>query len=255
MNFVDEYLNILGLHKLETTDSKEFLKQIIKSHQLKIPFDSIRKMNDSRSKEQLMDNYNNPMKYLESFKKNGLGGVCYHLSWGLYNLLIELGYDVKIIKLEESHIALVINLNNKKYYADVSFWAPLFDIYPLEEYWNVPEPGYEIEWRFQDGKGYLYRGGEIAKSWNGEYLSIEQFWDSWEQSMNDKSVFLNRVFITKWLDTNTFAFLNDSIYKEFEGGVKVQEINLKETTEEKELAQIFSHKFGIDYYNVNKVVT
>lgn len=245
----NEYLRLLNIDESMLTNLTRFelLSRIILNHQLAIPFDTVRKMQDYNAQKNLMENYADVNKYIQSVICNGYGGTCFHFTWGLYNLLHSLHYEVRIIKLEELHFALVVSYDTKEYYVDVGFWAPLFKPLPLKENWIVTNHVHSVEWRYVPEKesGTLLCGGEPAKTWSGSFLSVRDFWGEWENSMNKDNTFLQHLYVNKWRDEDTFLFLVNNSYKEFYKGKKIKDVQF-DNTNTVDLKNILVHNFNVD---------
>lgn len=246
MNYI-EYLRILDINESKLTQMRPFelLSSIILNHQIHIPFDTVRKFLDYNSTSNLKELYSDVDKYIKSVKEDGYGGTCFHLTWGLYNLLNALNYDVKIIRLEQQHFALVVTYNAEDYYVDVGFWAPLFNPLPLRENWLVTNHTHTVEWRYnsKEESGVLFCGGEPAKRWDGRFQSVDEFWLAWEESMNKDNIFLKNLYMNKWRDKDTFLFLVNNCYKEFYKGEKIKDVKIDFTG--KELKNLLHSSFNI----------
>ncbi|QPQ37134.1 MULTISPECIES: arylamine N-acetyltransferase [unclassified Lysinibacillus] len=244
-----EYLRLLNIDEsmLLQLPRFELLSRIILNHQLAIPFDTVRKFQDYNAKKTVKENYADVNKYIESVRENGYGGTCFHLTWGLYNLLRALHYDVQIIKLEELHFALVVSYDAEEYYVDVGFWAPLFKPFPLRENWIVTNHVHSVEWRYvpETQSGTLLCGGEPAKWWDGRFLTVNDFWCEWENSMHEDNTFLQNLYINKWKNPETFLFLVNNSYKEFYKGEKIQDIQF-DYTNSVELKNLLVSNFKVD---------
>lgn len=244
-----EYLRLLSIDDSMLSHLPRFdlLSRIILNHQLAIPFDTVRKSQDYNAKKILKENYVDVNQYIQSVSQNGYGGTCFHLTWGLYNLLHSLNYEVKIIKLEELHFALVVSYDTEEFYVDVGFWAPLFKPFPLRENWIVTNHVHSVEWRYmpENESGTLLCGGEPAKRWDGSFLSVHDFWREWENSMNEDNTFLQNLYINKWKDKDTFLFLVNNSYKEFYKGKKIKDVQY-DYTNTVELKNILVSNFNVD---------
>ena len=125
-----ERINYSG--KLEPT--LEVLKALQRQHLLSIPF------------ENLDIHYGIPiMLNIEAIYtkiiKNNRGGFCYELNGLFYNLLLEIGFDVKYLSAkvhtndnqygpEFDHLTLLVTINNIEYLTDVGFGEFIFE--PLQ---------------------------------------------------------------------------------------------------------------------------
>ncbi|WP_214607627.1 hypothetical protein, partial [Mycobacterium tuberculosis] len=101
------------------------------------------------------------------------------------------------------------------FYIDVSFWAPLFKIYPLEKNWEVEHNGLKVGWEVDSASGSanLMRNGQIAKQWDGSFSNKDQFLNLWNKSIMNKNYFNSTLLINRWLDRENFIFLKDRTYR------------------------------------------
>lgn len=135
---VELYLNRINYNK-QIDVSKEVLFELQAAHLLSIPF------------ENLDIHYNQKIKLdIDSiFQKiviNNRGGFCYELNGLFYHLLKEIGFDVQMISgkvyskdgsygEEFDHLAIIANVNKKRYLVDVGFGK--FSFKPLEILFNI----------------------------------------------------------------------------------------------------------------------
>ena len=131
MNIV-KYLNRLGITE-KLKPSFDFLKELQKAHLFNIPFENL---DIHYGKNIVLDKNHLYSKIVE----NKRGGFCYELNGLFYELLISLGFNVKIISArvyskekgygkEFDHLALIVKISNKEYLTDVGFGD--FAYYPL----------------------------------------------------------------------------------------------------------------------------
>lgn len=109
----------------------ETLFNLQKQHLLTVPFENL----DIHNKTRI--DLNNLYDKIVLRKR---GGFCYELNKLFYDLLVQLGFDVKIISArvytngafspEFDHMALIVNFANDKYLVDVGFGE--FTLHPLK---------------------------------------------------------------------------------------------------------------------------
>lgn len=113
------------------------LKQLQEAHLLSVPFENL----DIHSNRQI--------KLESSYEKivdNHRGGFCYELNGLFHDLLIEIGYDARLISArvwnnntfgpEFDHMAIIVTIHNDEYLVDVGFGA--FTFWPLKMELNIP---------------------------------------------------------------------------------------------------------------------
>ena len=130
MHFV-RYLRLLGIEKQRP--DFEYLKEIVKAHVLKIPFENISKLYFYKriNLKKLIDFE----LYLDGIEKYGFGGTCYANNFYLNQLLSWLGYNIKLcgadMKNPDVHIVSVVNIENREFLIDTGYAAPFSEPIPL----------------------------------------------------------------------------------------------------------------------------
>ena len=121
---ISKYLQRLKIENIAKPDLSN-LKLLHKNHLYNIPFENL---DIHYNKKIILD-----FEFLENkILNNGRGGFCYELNGLFYKLLSELGYKVKMICAgvynnegipgpDYDHMALIVNINNEEYLADVGF--------------------------------------------------------------------------------------------------------------------------------------
>lgn len=225
----------------ETKIDFNLISEIITNHQIYIPFDSVKKVQDYYSGKSIVQLYSEPADYINSVIRDGLGGTCFHLTWGMYSLLKSLNLNVCILRLDYQHYALSILYDQNRYYIDVSFWSPLFSPMPLTENWIVQVNDQKVEWEYSNEKAVLYWNGYPAKEWNGEIIDENEFFKDWENSMIPSNYFMSNLYFNKWKDSNTFLFLTNNKYTEYFNGRVIKETKINSFDF---LSEIIMEKFG-----------
>ena len=128
----DEYLNRINYSETPSVDLTTLII-LHKQHVFNVPFENL---DIGHQTEIKLDKQHLFKKVVE----NARGGFCYELNYLFWFLLIDLGFDVKLISAqifdgeevgpEFDHMALIIKLNGRNWLADVGF-GDLF-IQPLD---------------------------------------------------------------------------------------------------------------------------
>jgi len=129
---IKNYLNRININQ-EIKPNLIDLKVLQKQHLLNIPFENF----DIHSNKKIELNIS---KIHDKIINNNRGGFCYELNGLFYELLKEIGFDVKIISArvysagkygpEYDHLAIIVSIDSKRYLVDVGFGA--FSFHPLE---------------------------------------------------------------------------------------------------------------------------
>ncbi|PZM66149.1 arylamine N-acetyltransferase [Paenibacillus dendritiformis] len=242
-----EILTYLDHLKVDITDDREeLLTQIIQKHQIRIPFETATKLLTYRQRLPLNSMfYNFDFKgYVENLINYGYGGTCYNLTFGLYELLNCLNYKVEFIHLSPDHYCLSVVTGKKEYYVDVGFMAPLFELYPLRESWEVKKFNEHIKWIYQNRKGVLtLNNGYTKKSWDGTYSNRIDFLKDWKKSYSEYSKFIRNTFITKWKNLEEIVTVHERTFKRFnKGNLEEQKI----INDDYELEEVLKNQFSVD---------
>lgn len=132
-NFSLAYLKRLSFHK-NIALNRETLFSLQKAHLLSIPFENL---DIHYGKEITLD----LDAIFEKLISNHRGGFCYELNGLFYELLKELGFEVKLISgrvhtkngefgQEYDHLAIIATIDQRQYLVDVGFGK--FSLAPLE---------------------------------------------------------------------------------------------------------------------------
>jgi N-hydroxyarylamine O-acetyltransferase len=128
-----EYLKRIDYRK-STNAALEVLTELQKNHLLHVPFENL---DIHYGRPIILDNG----RFFEKIVLRKRGGFCYELNGLFHALLIQLGFNAKIISArvhttdnnyspEYDHLAVVVTLNGRKYLCDVGFGE--FAFMPLE---------------------------------------------------------------------------------------------------------------------------
>ena len=127
----DTYLGILCLKKSDPT--LESLTQIIRAHLSRIPFENISKL--YRMKKYSLKAVPDFELYLDGISRYHFGGTCYANNYYLNQLLINLGYEVRLCGADmnnpDVHVINIVTLNDREYLVDVGYAAPFLNPVPL----------------------------------------------------------------------------------------------------------------------------
>lgn len=131
---VNQYLHRINCIQPVFTPSLSILKVLQKNHLLNVPFENL----DIHSKNPI---HLNVKKIYNKVVLNRRGGFCYELNSLFNELLVEIGFNTKLVSgrvydknkgygQEFDHLAVVVNINEKEYLVDVGFGEFMFG--PLE---------------------------------------------------------------------------------------------------------------------------
>jgi len=219
--------------------SFQSLERILFLHQTKFNFETATKINDK-----LKSIYFSAENALQNIITTGYGGTCFSSTLILHEIFTNMNLCPQFLHLKPDHFALAISFENEWYYVDVSFWAPLFKLYPLREDWETELNGLKISWNYDphSDSAKLLRNGQVAKQWNGEYSNIQHLLDLWNKSLISKNFFNTTLIINRWLDRENFVFLKERAYR-ITSGARVLE---EKTLNNSELSNFVVDTFQVD---------
>lgn len=228
------------------------LKALQKAHLLAIPF------------ENLDIHYQTPIqlkveKFYQKIVENGRGGFCYELNGLFHSLLLELGFEAKLVSArvynakkaafgpEYDHLAILVQLQGQSYLVDVGFGE--FAFYPLVLEWGKVQADVRANYVLEPiEEGYYQVASLAANSKNIEYKfttkarTLEEFAALCQyHQTSPQSHFTHRKLISQPTPTGRITLTNNTL-KISEKEDSPQEIHFPE----KEFGQYLLHYFGIE---------
>ncbi len=221
-----KYLRLLGIHR--QNPSFDYLKEIVRAHGSKIPFENISKLLFKKrlNLKQLIDFE----LFLDGIEKYNFGGTCYSNNFYLNQLLEWLGFDVKLcgadMKNPDVHLVNIITIENREYLIDTGFAAPFFEPLPLDllnDYSiNCGNNLYILKSQNNNNRTQieLYSNGELIDGYkvNPQARNISEFRQIIEDSYKESSTFMNSLLITRF-DSEVFIIIRNMTFIECNGTV------------------------------------
>lgn len=214
-NLFDKYLSLL---KVENSHpSLDFLKKIVKSHLIKVPFENISKI---LFKQRRMKTIPDFKEFLEGIEKHNFGGTCYTNNYYLYLLLNHLGFDITLcgadMKNPDVHLISRVRIEGHEYIVDGGYAAPFLNPLPADlnsDY--IISLGNEkcvVKPKEEDGKTRVeqHYNGKLQHWYtaNTKPRKIEDFRKVIADSYADDAVFMNAVRITKFTENGAMVLKN-----------------------------------------------
>lgn len=245
-----DYLNRISIQK-DLSPDLNTLRELQRLHLYNIPFENL---NIHKNVEIILDFDILSKKILNSRR----GGYCYELNGLFYHLLKETGFDVKMISARVSsgdgefgqefdHLALIVNINDGQWLADVGFGDSFLE--PLKFELDIVQKDKTGFYRITKHDDQYFR---LSKSSNGKEFTDEYLFSSetrqWSdfQPMNKyhqtspKSHFTQKKICSIATETGRISISNDKLTITENGEKKIIEIKNEEEFDEK----LFQH-FGI----------
>jgi N-hydroxyarylamine O-acetyltransferase len=202
---VQRYLDLLRLSP--TPPSLESLKALTSAHLTRIPFENISKL--YRRKHFGLTGLPALEMYLDGIERYHFGGTCYANNYFLFQLLLTLGYQVRLCGADMSapdvHLAIIATIDGREYLVDVGYAAPFFEPIPR----NLPHD-YEVALgrerfvlRPQDpldnSRLNMYREGRLDHGYllKPQPRTIDDFNGVICESMKPEATFMNAVLLVR----------------------------------------------------------
>ena len=124
---VEQYLTYLKLQRENT--SINYLQRLIQHHLSLVPYETFSKFHYYN----LGSDYIPPLPvFVVNLIEKGWGGTCFTLNINFSRLLSELGFTCSLIRVEPGHIAIMVEIAEKKLYVDVGYGSPIMKPIELE---------------------------------------------------------------------------------------------------------------------------
>ncbi len=234
----------------EITPNINVLNGLQFSHLMTIPFENIDI--ECKVKIELDNSYN-------KIVNNQRGGLCYELNYSFYQLLKEIGFEVKMISArvfsnkekefgpEYDHMALIVKINDKEYLVDVGFGE--FSLYPLTLELNVIQNDQSGDFRIEQyNEEYLIvKKVNLSNIFEAEYIfstrerSINEFYQMCKYHQTDiKSHFTQKLICSLATIDGRVTITNNTLKKTINGVVSEQKLK-----DEEEIRRILYKYFNI----------
>lgn len=124
---VEQYVRFLRLEVEKP--SLNYLQRLIQNHLSLVPYETF-------SKFHYYMNGPAPIPSLALFVdhlfQKGWGGTCFTLNINFARLLTQLGFECSFVRVNPSHLAIMVQLNGKRLYVDVGYGSPITKPVELE---------------------------------------------------------------------------------------------------------------------------
>ncbi|MDQ0207648.1 arylamine N-acetyltransferase [Alkalicoccobacillus murimartini] len=151
-----------------------YLQDLCKAHLHTFAFENISKLYSIQKGERWIPSAEH---FIENYLNYQFGGTCFTLNSTFMQLLTELGFDCSLVKLGQTHLAIIVQLDHQAYYVDVGSTAPIFEPINLDLEANT-------ERRFGKEKMEITKSGnqfEYIRWVNGQNRDMQ-----WTFTMNEE---------------------------------------------------------------------
>jgi len=210
------YLTILGVSRRDP--SLEALSEIIQAHLYRIPFENISKLYYKKHcglrEIPCLD------AYLEGIERFQFGGTCYSNNYYLYQLLEQLGYEIRLCGADMSnpdvHLVSIVSLSGREYLVDVGYAAPFWVPMPrdLETDYTISLGNERYVLKPQDKEGgsrmELYRDGSLEHGYLAKCRArqFREFEKPIADSFREDQTFMNALLVARFSPQSSLVIRN-----------------------------------------------
>lgn len=245
-SWTKRYLSFLNIK--EKTPSYDYLQQLTEVHLHRVPFEVCSKYYYFNNKS--LSNYiPGKEEYLEHLLEKGWGGNCYILNIHFGILLQSLGFATKYVRARggNNHLALMVTLDDKSYYTDVGYMAPLFEPLRIEKEPYMVRCGEEIIIKRKSSTEYVIdrrTGGQsfVTKTIEWVPVELESFKEDMIHSYRDKddNPFMRRIVATIFKERVSYGVMNSKLIIKSD-----KEISIKDFDDKTEWLQMMETTFNL----------
>jgi len=248
-DLVERYLNLLGVRRRKP--STDALRELVQAHLSQIPFENISKL--YYRKHRGLRDLPSLELFLDGIERFHFGGTCYTNNYYLYQLLANLGYQVKLCGADMSnpdvHLVSMVTVEKREYLVDVGYAAPLWMPLPrdLATDYTIVLGRDRYVLKPQDVGGCsrmeLYRDGNLKHGYLAKPMprQIQEFEHIVVDSYSDNATFMNAILAARFFPDRSFVIHNLTLI-ESHGTVS----SIRTLAGPDELAKVIFEGFGID---------
>jgi N-hydroxyarylamine O-acetyltransferase len=246
----EEYLRRIGIEKTEIPPTLENLKFLQRQHLLRVPFENL----DIHWKRPIVLD---DKAFYEKIVGDGRGGFCYELNGLFYELLVEIGFQSKIISAKVSagngkfgaeydHLAILTSIGDKEYLVDAGFGD--FTAAPLEfvlETEQTDANGVFLIRKFDEN--YFEVVKKDAGVWKSEYIftilerDLNEFTEMCFYQQSSPESHFTKGKVCSLMTENGRKTLTDKKFIETKNGQKTE----IDVNSEEEFNRILAREFSI----------
>jgi arylamine N-acetyltransferase len=213
---IERYLNLLGVQRQKP--SKDALFELVQAQLIKVPFENVSKL--YYKKHHKHQGLISLEFFLDGIERFHFGGTCYPTNYYFYQLLANLGYQIKLCGADmlnpDVHLVSVISIEQREYLVDVGYAAPFLSPLPrdLTRDYIIKLGRDRYVLRPQDSKGCshmeLYRNGILKHSYsvNPVPRQIHEFDHVIVNSYREDSTFMNAILLARFYPDRSLVLHN-----------------------------------------------
>ena len=247
-DLLERYLNLLGVQRRKP--SFDALRELVQAHLLRVPFENVSKL--YYKKHQNLRGLPNLELFLDGIEQFHFGGTCYTNNYYLYQLLANLGYQIKLCGADMSnpdvHLVSVVTVEKREYLIDAGYAAPFLTPMPrgLTTDYIIVLGRDRYVLKPQDAKGRsrmeLYRDGNLKHGYLAKPVSrqIQEFDHVIVDSYRAGATFMNALLLVRFFPNRSLVIHNLTVI-ESQGTVS----NTRTLASQDELGQVVYEYFAI----------
>ncbi|RLQ93759.1 arylamine N-acetyltransferase [Falsibacillus albus] len=124
---INQYLNCLRIGV--ESPSLNYLQRLIQQHLFRVPYETFSKFHYYSIDPRYVPSLD---IFVQNLTEKGWGGTCFTLNINFARLLKALQFDCHLVRVKPGHLALMVILGSKKFYADVGYGSPIMKPIELE---------------------------------------------------------------------------------------------------------------------------
>ncbi len=213
---LERYLNLLGVQRRKP--STDALNELVQAQVVKVQFENISKL--YHKKHHNHQGLPTLEFFLDGIERFHFGGTCYANNYFFYQLLAELGYQIKLCGADmlnpDVHLVSVLTVEHREYLVDVGYAAPFLNPLPrdLTTDYVIVLGRDQYVLKPQDARGCskmeLYRYGSLTHSYlvNPEPRQIQEFDHTIDDSFREDSTFMNALLLARFFPDRSLVLHN-----------------------------------------------
>ena len=252
-DLLKRYLNLLGVQRRKP--STNVLYELVQAQLVKVPFENVSKL--YYKKHHNHQGLPNLEFFLDGIERFHFGGTCYSNNFYFYQLLANLGYQIKLCGADmlnpDVHLVSVVTVEQREYLVDVGYAATFLTPLPrdLTTDYVIVLGRDQYVLKPQDAQGCsqmeLYRDGNLKHSYlvNPVPRQIQEFDHIIVDSYREDSTFMNALLLARFFPYRSLVLHNLTVI-ESQGTVSRSQI----LTSRDELVQA-----AYEYFTIPKEFT
>jgi N-hydroxyarylamine O-acetyltransferase len=244
----DRYLSLLGVQK--QGPSIEALHELVEAQMVRIPFENISKL--YYKKRFGLQGIPNLELFLDGIVRFHFGGTCYSNNYHFYQLLANLGYQIRLCGADmlkpDVHIASAVIMGGREFLVDVGYAAPFLVPIPrdlaMDYIIALGSDRYVLKPQDEEGHSHmeLYRDGILKHGYliNPEPRQFHDFQQAIADSYREEATFMNALLLARFSPGWSLVIHNLTMI-ESEGTTT----HIQALTSRDELSQVIAEHFGI----------